>query len=241
MLYIDLHTFLQMNRHKAVFRLLLLFFSAFLCQGEEMLSELNRIEVDDLLNNRIIIKYKNVRKSAWPEVTIFKLIKATPRECAAVFSYYPDQIQYSPDLMESRPIRYVTPTDVHVRFKFDMPWPVSNTVTITGNRLSVRAVNRFQVEWYFIKSDSSENNRGSAQFIPFENFTVYRYHSFIKPKSSLARLFKKQMIKNLKKSCLAFESYMMMLKKNKPHLLKKYLTVMENVLRGEFVFDIKTR
>jgi len=99
----------------------------------------------------------------------------------------------------------------------------------------------YQVEWYFVESDSSQKNHGKAQFFPFENYTVYRYQTFIKPKSSLAKLFKKQMINNLKETCLAFESYIKMLKNNRPRLLKKYLNTMENVFRGEFVFGTENR
>jgi hypothetical protein len=89
-----------------------------------------------------------------------------------------------------------------------------------------------------VESDSSHNNYGTAQFFPYGDFTVYRYQNYIEPKSVLAKLFKKKMIKNLKKSCLAFESYMNLLKNKQPHQLKKYLTIMEDVFRGKLVFNI---
>jgi len=226
---------------KIYLKLCLIFFVSTLCFAEGVSPELTQKDYEYLLKNRLIIRYNDVKESAWPEVTIFKLIKATPIECAAVFSYYPDQTNYSPDLLESRPVKYITPADVHVYFKFNMPWPVCNTVTVMGNRLSRLVNNVYQIEWYFVESDSSYNNYGKAQFFPYKNYALYRYQSYIKPKSSMAKLFKKQMINNLKKSCLAFESYIMMLKDNKLRLMKKYLTTMENVFRGEFVFSIKNQ
>lgn len=228
----------QMINTKMVSRVVLFFLFCAWGFSEGIVPELNQEDYENLLKNRLIVRYKDVKGGSWPEVTIFKLIKATPRECAAVFSYYPDQTNYSPDLMESRPIKYITPSDVHVLFRFDMPWPASNTVSVTGNRLSRLPNNSYQIEWYFVKSDSVHNNHGTAQFFPYGDFTVYRYRNYIEPKSSLAKLFKNKMIKNLKKSCLAFESYITYLKNNHPELLKKYLTIMEDVFKGKLVFDI---
>jgi len=90
-----------MNTAKIYLKLFLIIFVATLCPAEEISPELSQIDYEHLLKNRLIVRYKDVKKSAWPEVTIFKLIRATPRECAAVFSYYPDQSNYSSDLLES--------------------------------------------------------------------------------------------------------------------------------------------
>lgn len=202
--------------------------------GNEPFSDEERAK---LLNYELLLETRPVKDAPWPEVTFRRLIDASPEECAAVFSNYPDQVNYSPNLVEVKPLKHVTPTEVHVSFKMNMPWPVSDTVTVTGNRLSRLEDGTYQVEWYLVKSDSSKESRGSARFSPYNGKTLYRYRSFNFPTSSLARLIKGKMIKSTGKSVTAYIAYLEKVKKENPALMKRYITEMNRALNGENIYN----
>ncbi len=205
-------------------------------KASEAFPPLSPEELTKLRAYELIMETRPVKDAPWPEVTFWRLIDATPGECAAVFSAYPDQVNYSPNLVEALPLKQVTSTDVHVSFKMNMPWPVSDTVTVTGNRLSRLEDGTYRVEWYLVKSDSSKESRGSARFSPYNGKTVYRYRSFNFPTSSLSRLIKGKMIKSTGKSVLAYIAYLEKVKKKNPVLMKRYITRMNRALNGEKIY-----
>lgn len=219
---------------------LILFFllPAVLTMGlSEQLPRLSPEEHAVLRSGRLIMKKRPVQGAPWPELTFFALIDASPKESAAVFSNYPGQLHYTPDLMEARPLKHVTPTDVHVLFKWDMPWPVANTETVTGNRLSRLGEKGYQVEWYLVRSDSSKESRGTARFYPYDGGkTLYRYVSFNHPTSSLSRIVKGKMIRTTRESVLGFVAYAEKVKKEKPGLMKRCLSMMNRAFNGENIY-----
>lgn len=208
-------------------------------KASETFPPLSPEELAKLRDNELILTTRPVKDAPWPELTIWKLIHASPEECAAIFSNYPGQVDYSPDMMEAVPLKQVTATDVHVSFKMDMPWPIANTVTVTGNRLSRLEDGSYRVEWYLVKSDSVKESRGTARFFPYNGKTrqtLYRYRSFNFPTSSLAPMIKGRMIKGTKKCALAYVTYVERVKKENPTLMKHCITQMNRALNGEKIY-----
>lgn len=199
-------------------------------------ADLTPTELYHLKQRRVVIKARDIKGHQWPEVTAYALIDASPSECAAAFSYYPDQTYYSHNLTSATPLREVTSTDVHVSFKMDMPFPFSSSVTVTGNRLSQPEEGEYQIQWYFIRSNYSKDNHGKAVFSPFQSKTLYTHRNVIIPKSSLAGMFKKNMIRNTKSSAGAFVEFVEDLKKKHPERLKRYIRLMDRALKGEKIY-----
>ena len=72
---------------KIYLKLCLIFFVSTLCFAEGVSPELTQKEYEYLLKNHLIIRYNDVKESAWPEVTIFKLIKA--QRAVIIFFIFP--------------------------------------------------------------------------------------------------------------------------------------------------------
>ncbi len=187
---------------------------------------LSKTEIALLQSEQLIVKTKIIKGTPWPEVTIFSIIKTTPLEAISVFTAYNEHEDFIPDLISSKIVKEIAKTDVHIAFEIKIPWPLSNSMYITGNKLSKKEGGLYQVEWYFVKSDSSKNSYGKIEFSPFKNITLLKYKSFTHPKSSLAKLFKKKMIKKTKDTIIAIKKRIEHIKNSAK--MKTYLSELQN-------------
>lgn len=202
-----------------------------------ILNDLTPEERREVLNKKLIVKTSEVKEATWPEVTIYALINSTALEAVAVFAAYHYQKEYVPHVLISQPVKHVTPTDVHVSYERDNPWPLSNSSYTTGNRLKRFQKVGYEVEWYFVKSDSTTESRGKAHFLPYEQNAILRYRTFIQPKSFFARFVKGSMVSDVTSAVQSIVNYIDMLKKEKPQDMKKFIKLVNGALAGRNVFE----
>ena len=216
--------------------LILLFFS--LSLFSESLDDLQLSKKDEviLLNKGFILKKRDVKKSTWPEVYVLTFIKATPKQSIAVFFAYHEHKNFIPKLLISKPVKYISPTDIHIYFEMNIPWPLSNSHFITGNSLKKLKNGGYRVKWYFVRSDSAKDSYGGVYFLSYKNKTLLVYQNFTHPKSGLAGLFKGKMLKSVKKTVRAIVSHIEDVTSNKKDLLKKHIANLEKALNGEYVY-----
>ncbi len=175
-------------------------------------------------------------KSSWPEMQVFALVKAPALESAGLFHALDYQKEYVPNLLESRPVRHVTPTEVHTAYVFKAPWPMSNAHYVHGTKIALEDQGP-KVEWYMVQSDSAEDAHGYAQFRPLSSeLSLLEYHAFIQPKSFFAGLVKKVAFKNTQEDVLAIVRHIELLVKDKSPLVTKYKDYYLRALKGEPVY-----
>jgi len=224
-----------MNRKKVLIQLLafcLFSMVASLWADRDIQKELLPEEYRRLLQGQLITKTREIKGEPWPELTLYLLIRATPEQCAAIFSYFPDQAKFSEGVLESGPVKQITPTLVHVAFKIDMPWPIADSVTITRNQLSSLPQGGIQVKWELVKSNTLKKNLGIARFIPYQHYTIYRYQNFVLPSMSIAGMFKNKMITDTQKSVQSFAVYVTQMLNRYPSRLEKLVLQMKEKLAG---------
>jgi hypothetical protein len=173
---------------------------------EEMYKVFNKKDHQTFANRGFVIKKKNVNKSAWPELTFYFQVEATPLQAISVFAAFEHQINYVPGLLKSKVIKQESPILVHTEYEMDMPWPIPNSKYVHASILKQLDSDSYRMDWYMIKSNSAEIVKGFAEFYPREGKTIFKYQSFINPKSFLAGLFKKTMIKDVQASLEAIRS-----------------------------------
>lgn len=198
--------------------------------------QLSKNDETILLNKGFILKKRDVKKSPWPEVYVLTLIKATPKQSIAVFFAYHEHKNFIPKLLISKPVKYISPTDIHIYFEMNIPWPLSNSHFITGNRLKKLEKRGYRIEWYFVKSDSAKHSYGGVYFLSYKNKTLLVYRNFTHPKSGLAGLFKGKMLKSVKRTIRAIVSHIEDITEYKKDLLKKHIANLEKALNGEYVY-----
>ena len=190
-----------------------------------------------MLEKGIIFKSRAVEGSAWPAVTLYTLIGTTPIEAVAIFAAYDYQKSYVPNVIESTPVKHISPTEVWCRYEYRMPWPISNSHYIHTNILKSFGKNSFRVEWKVIESDAMNRVDGSADFVPFADKTLLKYHNATDPKSFLAFLFKESMKSDVQETLKAIVSHIEQVKKEKKPLLKKYIGYIRDALAGKNVYS----
>ncbi len=183
--------------------------------------------LDKIYKGEIIIMKEKIANAPWPNVIVYSLVNATSLESVAVFSAYEEHKDYIPDLLVSKIVKVISKTDVHIAFKLNIPWPLSNSNYIMGNKLSKKKNGAYQVKWYFVKSDSSKDNYGKIVLTPYKDKTIMKYENFTYPKSSLAKLFKTKMIKKVKETVIAIKKKIEDIKGSNNNTIKFYITALK--------------
>lgn len=203
-------------------------------------NELTENEIKDLEKGEIIQKLVAQKDSSWPLITQFVKVKASPLEAAAIFSALDYQMEYVPNLLKSYPRQHLSPTEVLVEYELHVPFPLSNAHYIHGNKLK-KIDEDYELSWYMTKSTSTEFVQGSAYFTSFNSAfknqeTLFKYTSFIKPKSLFASMVKSLMLKDIKKTVGSIKDHIEKLKKENSPKILEYSNKINRALQGENVY-----
>jgi hypothetical protein len=194
----------------------------------------NKKDFETLKKRDFVVKKKNVNKSAWPELTIYFMVDATPLETLALFIAYEHQKNYVPGLIKSDVIKQPSPLEIHTEYEMNMPWPIPNSKYVHASHLKQLDNDTYRMEWYMIKSNSADIVKGYAEFYPRDGKTIFKYQSFINPKSFLAGLFKKTMIKDVQTSLEAIRAEAEILKGTSK--CNEFVGLISKALSGKFAY-----
>jgi hypothetical protein len=192
---------------------------------------LKKSDAEFLNKNKWQTTVEKVKGKVWPKITIKALIESTPLKSAAIFSAFDYQKNYIPDMVVSKVISQPKPTEVHVYYELDMPWPVSKGIYTNGHNISAPSKDEYKISWYSISSDIADDLKGSAHFIPYNNKTLLIYETHVDPKSFFAGIFKKLMVRDVEKSLKKIVSTIEK-KQHEPDFMKKYTQKLQNALSG---------
>ncbi len=206
-----------------------------MAQKDSPIKELTKDEISLLEKGELIQKIKEVEGSAWPEITQYLLVVASPLESMGIFSALDYQQQYVPNVIKSKPIKHISPVEVLTEYEMHVPFPLSNARYTHGSVVH-NYDEDYELTWYKVESTSTEEVKGSAYFSPYKDVTLFRYRSYIKPKSLFGSLVKKIMLKDVKKSIESIRHHIEKLKKENSPLLTKYGGFIKGALKGEFVY-----
>jgi hypothetical protein len=214
----------------------MLFFGTMaLAQKSSVIKELSEAELAILESGGLILKTKDTEGSPWPEITLYTLVEATPIESMGIFSALDYQKDYVPNVIKSKPIKHLSPTEVLTEYEMYVPFPLTNALYTHGS--IVHQYNQdYELTWYKVESNSTEIASGSAYFSPYKKVTLFRYISYIKPKSIFGSLVKKIMLRDVQKTILSIRVHIEKLKKENSPLLSKYSGFINRAIQGEFVY-----
>lgn len=202
----------------------------------DLTNELTKDEMTKVNAREFVIKTREIEGLAWPEVTFYTTIDATPLESVAVFAAYDIQKDYVPGVIKSTPTKHISSTDVYTAYEMHMPFPMSNAKYLHGGKI-FRHKNDYEVQWYMVESTSAEDVKGSAYYTSFNGKTLFRYRSLVVPKSIFGSFVKKVMMKDVEKSLVAIRNFTEKNKQENPALVSKYSEFITRALSGEFVYQ----
>lgn len=204
-------------------------------QQSSVSEELTEAELTQLDKGELIVRTKEVEGSSWPEITLYTLVEATPIEAMGIFSALDYQKLYVPNVIKSKPIKHISPTEVLTEYEMHVPFPLANT-TYTHGSVVHKYNEDYELTWYKVESTSTDIVSGSAYFSPYKKVTLFRYISYIKPKSIFGSLVKKIMLKDVQNTILSIRTHIERLKKENSPILSKYSGFITRALKGEFVY-----
>lgn len=203
---------------------------------EKELSRLSKEEHASLEALDYIFKTEDIDNSPWPVITYYKILRASPLASAGLFAAYDIQKDYVPNILQSEPIKHISPTDVHTRYELKIPFPLPNAHYVHGARI-FKYDNDYEVSWYLVESSSALEVRGSAYFKQHSLGSILIYQSYVKPKSIFANLVKKMMFKDVETSIKAIVDFTEKTSATNPLLTTKYSEFITRALQGEFVYQ----
>lgn len=198
--------------------------------------ELNEAELKQINAREFVVKTEDVQGSAWPEITYYALVDSTPLESIGLFAAYDIQKDYIPNVIVSTVTKQNSPTDVITDYELHLPFPLSNARYTHGARL-YKFGEDYAVDWYMVKSTSSDDVKGNAYFTPYNGKTLFRYRSYIKPKSIFGSFVKKMMMKDVNATIVAIRTFIEKNKREQSAINSKYSEFVTRSLRGEFVYQ----
>ncbi len=139
---------------------------------------------------RALVRTEAVEGSAWPRVTVRRLIASTPEEAAAVFADYDRHVGFIPNLLASRVSRVVDRATAEVDYLLKVPivadeaYTVRNHVSASGPD-SARTIS---VRWSLVRATSTKAADGEARFEPYGSGTLLTYRTLVTPGGRIAGL-----------------------------------------------------
>lgn len=196
-----------------------------------------------LKEEKFSLQTKKIKGKVWPKVLIQAYIPFPSLDCAAIFSGFEHQRNYIPHMKESQVIKEkVTKThnDIHVKYKMNMPWPLSDSTYTNGHHLEAPKERTYRLSWYLIENEQAHEVRGEATFSPFpqeeKTATLLTYSTFVNPKSFFAGALRKFMIKDVQSALKATIKEIERLEKTDPSMRKKLIKNFQSLLSGEPIY-----
>ena len=139
---------------------------------------------------RTVVTTEQRPTAAWPAVTVFVFIDATPEQAAAIFTDVESHATYIPSVTKSRISRVIDSATMEVDYTLKVP-VVSDEDYTVRDHIS-RTGDTYRVDWTLVRASSTRATVGHALFTPYTNTrtgragTLLEYHNFVTPGSRLA-------------------------------------------------------
>lgn len=158
-------------------------------------------EKDKLTQGKLVQDIKFRDKFVWPLVTMRALIPGTPEVNMKNFTQFEKHPSFIPDLLESKVVKTISPTQMHVYAEMKVPWPVNKSKYTTNNVITTAADGTKELTWNKVDGDLIKATDGHIIFSPYEGGkSLMEYQSQIVPDSKFAGMFKNKVPKDVKKS-----------------------------------------
>lgn len=202
-------------------------------------AELSESEKKAVLSGEVIIK-ENVtsefKNAPWPTITYYLKVKTTPIIGISIFGALEYQQSYVPDTLLSKPIKEISPVEIHTEYEMKVPFPFSNARHVHGSILS-KNENNYLMKWYYVSSNSTQNTFGHALFSPLSDTeSLMEYQTFVWPNSSLASLVESIMKKKTLVAVKAIKAHIEMLNEQNSPLIPQFVKRTHDALAGQFVY-----
>ena len=203
-----------------------------------VLEDLSRDQQLELEKGDLIVLEQDIPGKPWPRVRIYKRIKATPEEVAAVFFDYDQAKTFLPDVLESKISKKIAPCVVEVDYEVNVPILSDEAYTALNEMKALGE--SYQVSWTLLRALQTKAAEGNLLIEPFENgSSVIRYTNLVTPSSGMAKILKGPALFRMQKTVLAIGEKVEKQKSSHPVELAAQVARLREALKSPVEADTK--
>ena len=159
----------------------------------------------------------------WPRFIVYKLVKATPAEIAAVFWDLRLDPKYIPNCLSVTITASPAPNILEGEYTLKMPFFLPDEVYVSRNTLHRHSDEHYEISWEVLRSRYTKSCRGSVDLQKLDRGTLLRYTNVVEPGSKIAGIMKNSASRQLLASVKALVSQVASETANRSELLEKQL------------------
>jgi hypothetical protein len=155
-----------------------------------ILDALSAPEVEMLKQGTTVVTSRDIPNEAWPELTLFRVVNASPKEVFDLFNDYESAPSYTPGMIKAEVISQPEPKAKDVRYTVRVP-VLGNISYVVRNFYSQKG-GVYEVEWELVESPMASASTGALTIEPFNGKTLLRYRNHVTPSVPMAGMLKGQ-------------------------------------------------
>lgn len=155
-----------------------------------MVDKLTPQQVQMLQEGKTVVTSRDIDKEAWPELTLYRLVQASPKEVYDLFLDYESAPSYTPGMIKAEVIGEPAPSAKDVRYTVKVP-VLGNISYIVRNFYSNKK-GVYEVSWDLVESPMASASTGALTIEPYGNKTLLRYRNHVTPSVPMAGMLKGQ-------------------------------------------------
>lgn len=197
-----------------------------------ILSDLSADQQAEVRSGEQIVLTQEVKGHAWPRVSIYRTVDASPEQVAAVFFDYATATDYVPNVIKSDISKVVSPCVIEVDYSLDVPILPDEHYT-ARNRLTLLVGAAYCVDWKLLRALQTKDSVGSLLIEPMDGKSLIRYRILTTPGSSMAGLLRGKAISQMKETVAAIAAQVERRRENDPSGLQKQVESLRQAAAGE--------
>jgi hypothetical protein len=197
-----------------------------------IVSELNASQKSQLEEGEQVVIIEDVEGKTWPRIRIYRFIKASPEQVAAVFFDFENAKSFVPNVFKSEISNRVSPCTMDVDYGLDVPIFPDEFYTVR-NSLRVLAENSYCFDWKLLRAVLTKDSVGSFRVEPWEDKSLVCYQNLVTPASNIAVLLRGKAIEQMKETSKALAVHVEKEKSTNLPGLKKQVAILRAALKEQ--------
>jgi len=181
----------------------IVFLSASLRAG--LIDEVPSNARDELADDQVVVKSKNVQGAPWPQLSLYQVIDAPPEVLKDLFLDYDAAPSYTPGMIAAKVV--ANNPDGSKDVQYTVKVPVLQKISYTVRNTYTQKGKSFTVAWTLLQSPLAKSVDGSLRIEPYgKNQTLLCYTNLVVPITNLVAGLKIQALTEAKATVRAIKA-----------------------------------
>jgi ribosome-associated toxin RatA of RatAB toxin-antitoxin module len=155
-----------------------------------MAETLTEAQLEMLAAGETVVTSRDIAKEPWPELTLYRLVSATPKQVFDLFNDYESAPSYTPGMIKAEVIGQPAANAKDVRYTVKVP--VLNNISYVVRNFYSKSGQNYEVRWELVESPMASASTGALTIEPYRGKTLLRYRNHVTPSVPMAGVLKGQ-------------------------------------------------